>query len=498
MLSVVASWMNIVKNGYGKEREAKQQQRQQHEQQQQQQQQPHARQQSSPRPQAMEVDEQPTSTSQPVMQPNRKIPVMNVQNKAMDDKKSSDETIPMEAVTPKDVEPPQLERPTPEITLQFDGDDLVVQSSRMRPAQVSQGTTTTTASSSSQISEPTQHVSATTSVQQPKNAMVDKATRVTTRKSSQSRSRGSSAKATPKVISAMETEDDDVIQMMSLEDFCKILRVYNNKRISYKEGRTANPPEYPNPPQAFVKNNYTVDDLYQMDFANMDDPPTPLDYRFIQVDRYIPRPTKQPTPPNDDNPWPQVKLVPDQALVDSQQASTSGTVTSKSTRPKRQVTKSAEAVMESRKRTRSNNEPPVETRRKQLMTTRPEISPAPIKRTNEVAVERPQGIVETVESHSTCASGTSNQECVVVSDDSANNNSNNNNNNNGHEQTTPERHVALVELERMVTIEGFRLPNENEEPSPKTRVVEFTMEEEGCRGDLIKNCHRLSESMPMY
>ena len=172
-------------------------------------------------------------------------------------------------------------------------------------------------------------------------------------------------------------------------------------------------------------------------------------------------------------------------LVDSQQASTSGTVTSKSTRPKRQVTKSAEAVMESRKRTRSHNEPPVETRRKQLMTTRPEISPAPLTRTNEVAVERPQGIVETVESHSTCASGTSNQECVVVSDDSANNNSNNNNNN-GLEQITPERHVALVELERMVTIEGFQLPNENEEPSPKTRIVEFTITEDNAVVDLDK------------
>ena len=314
--------------------------------------------------------------------------------------------------------------------------------------------------------------------------MVDKATRVTTRRSSQSKSRGSSAKNTPKVTSAVESEDDDVIPMMTLEDFCNILRVYNNKRIAYKEGRLADPPEYPNPPESFVKNNLTVDDLDKMDFTTMNDPPTPLDFRFIQVDRYIPKPTKQPTPPDDDNPWPQIKLVPDRVVEDKKpQASTSGATTSKVIRPKRQVTKSAEAVMETRKRTRSTHEQPMDTRRKQLMTTRPEVSPAPIKRTNEVAVERPQGIVENVESRSTCASGASNRECIVLSDDSANNNSNNNHVN---EQTTPERHVALAELERMVTIEGFQLSNENEEPSPKTRIVEFTITQENAVVDLDK------------
>ena len=190
--------------------------------------------------------------------------------------------------------------------------------------------------------------------------MVDKATRVTTRRSSQSKSRGSSAKATPKQTSAAET-DDDVIHMLTLEQFRDILRIYNNKRIAYKENRRADPPEYPNPPESFIQNNFTIDDLNDMDFTTMDDPPTPVNYRFIHVERYIPKPTKQPTPPDDDNPWPQIKLVPDKALVDKQQTSTSGTTTSKSNRPKRQVTQSAEAIMETRKRTRSSNDPIVET-----------------------------------------------------------------------------------------------------------------------------------------
>ena len=63
-----------------------------------------------------------------------------------------------------------------------------------------------------------------------------------------------------------------------------------------------------------------------------------------------------------------------------------------------------------------------------------------------------------------------------------------------YKQTTPERHVALVELERMIAIEGFAIPNENEEPSPKTRIVEFSITEEDAVVDLSKKLSPVKRS----